>query len=308
MSNILNPSTAAGSSQQKNTLSDAQFSSYVRKQSVSAQESLNAGLTIKTKEGDLVTLNSNTYAQLDAFQYNSRGVLETDTGTAMVSKNHREITLTTGESFSFSVVGDLSEDELSDIEVIIKGIDEIISEMAQGDMDEAIATALSMGGYDTVSMYSADITYEKSYEMMTQTSAQQIEPELKSGSKSEQPLPEPSNLSDMVPNNNGQRTTTIEPFPDNYRPPKNKGNSLRNIDRFVEKMAKELEKHKDELVDKAQKPIDNLFNHHKKKAERNHGKETFSYNAIENAQKKMEKMIDKMASKIFKNYFSEFSI
>ncbi len=305
MSSIQNQSIAAGSSQQQKSLSDAQFSSYVRKQSLSAQESLNAGLTIKTKEGDLVTLTSNSYAQLDAFQYNNRGVLETDTGKAMVSQNHREITLTTGESFSFSVVGDLSEAELEDIEAIVKGIDEIISEMAEGDMDDAVATALSMGGYDTVSMYSADITYEKSYQMMSETSATTaaLEPEAKP-----EPLPEPANLSEMVPNNEGQMPTSLEPFPENFRPPKNKGNSLRNIDRFVEKMAKEMEKLDDKLVEKTQEPVDSLFNHHKKRAKKNHGKEISTYNAIENAQKKMEKIIDKMASKIFKNFFSEFSI
>ncbi len=56
MSTIVNQPLAAG----QNALSDAQFSSYVRKQSFHAYESLDAGLTIKTKEGDIVTLTSNS--------------------------------------------------------------------------------------------------------------------------------------------------------------------------------------------------------------------------------------------------------
>ncbi len=147
----------------QNALQDAQFSNTVKKQSLSAYESLDAGLTIKTKEGDLVTLTSNTHAGLDAFMYNGKGIVETGSGSAVVTQNQREITLTSGESFSFSVVGDLSEQELTDIESIVKGIDEVIAEMAEGDMDDALDKALSMGGYDTVSMYSADITYQRSY-------------------------------------------------------------------------------------------------------------------------------------------------
>ena len=51
---------------------------------------------------------------------------------------------------------------------IVKGIDEIISEMAEGDMDGAIVKALSMGDYDTVSMYSADISHEKFYSVRSE--------------------------------------------------------------------------------------------------------------------------------------------
>ncbi len=301
MSSIHNPSISAGSSQQQNTLSDAQFSSYVRKQSFRAQESLDAGLTIKTKEGDLVTLTSNTYAQLDSFQYNSRGVLETDTGTTMVSQNHREITLATGESFSFSVVGDLSEEELADIEDIVKGVDGIISEMTEGDMDEAVEKALSMGRYDTVSMYSADITYKKSYEMVSSTSGK------KAYLSPEQFMPGPADLSKRRPANE-YLPGSIESLPEDFNNLNRKGNSLSNIEQLIEKMTKELEKHEDKLVEKAQKPIDDLFNHHKNKVKNHHAKETSTYNAIDHAQKKMEKMIEKMASKIFENYFSEFSV
>ncbi len=304
MSSIHNPSIAAGSSQQQNALSDAQFSSYVRKQSLNIQESLDAGLTIKTKEGDFVTLTSNSYAQLDSFQYNSKGVLETDTGTAMVSQNHREITLTTGESFSFSVVGDLSEDELEDIGAIVKGIDGIISEMAEGDMDDAVDKALSMGGYDTVSMYSADITYKKSYEMVSETSTQKA---YLSPDQLDQSMYRPVDISEEIPTNKHQ-PGSFEAFPENFLPSKRKGNPLNNIEKIIEKMAKQLEKHEDNLVAKAMKPLDKLFNHHKRNEKNHHGKETSIHNAIENAQKEIEKMIEKMTSKMFKNYFSEFSV
>jgi len=171
MSSIQSGSLTAGPSLRQSALSDSQFSSYVKKQSYSAYESLDAGLTIKTREGDLVTLSSSTYSQLDAYMYNSRGVLQTDAGTVSTTLNQREITLESGERFTFSVSGNLSEEELQDIEAVVKGIDEVIAEMKAGDMDDALTAALSMGGYDTIEAYSADITHTRSYVATTEIEA-----------------------------------------------------------------------------------------------------------------------------------------
>jgi translation elongation factor EF-G len=171
MSSIQSGSLTAGPSLRQSALSDSQFSSYVKKQSYSAYESLDAGLTIKTREGDLVTLSSNTYSKLDAYMYDSRGVLQTDTGTVSTALNQREITLESGESFTFSVSGNLSEEELLDIEAVVKGIDGVIAEMKAGDMDDALNAALSMGGFDTIEAYSADITHTRSYAVTTEIEA-----------------------------------------------------------------------------------------------------------------------------------------
>lgn len=171
MSSIPSGSLTAGQSLRQSALSDSQFSSYVKKQSYSAYESLDAGLTIKTREGDLVTLSSNTYSKLDAYMYDSRGVLQTDAGTVSVTRNQREITLESGESFTFSVTGNLSEEELLDIEAVVKGIDGVIAEMKAGDMDDALTAALSMGGFDTIEAYSADITHARSYAVTTEIQA-----------------------------------------------------------------------------------------------------------------------------------------
>ncbi len=283
MSSIPNQSLMAGLSPRQNTLPDAQYSSYVRKQSFHAYESLDAGLTIKTKEGDLVTLTSSSTAELDAFMYDSKGVLQTDSGKAMVSQNIREITLTSGESFTFSVVGDLSEEELGDIEAIVKGIDEVISQMVQGDMDAAVSQALSMGGYDSVSMYAADITYQRSVSMTAEVQAQTIKP-----------LPE----AEVMPKEN----TYFE----NHRPRRKRHNSINDIDKFVEKMTKSLEKFEEKLVDKAHKPIDKLFRHHLEDVKQSKEEEISIYDAVDNARKQIEKMIDQMTGKMFKNQFSDF--
>ncbi len=301
MSSISNQPLLASAAPRQNYLSDAQFLSYVRKQSISAYENLDAGLTIQTKEGDLVTLTSNSYAQLDAHMYDSRGVLQTESGSAMVTQNRREITLTSGESFSFSVIGDLSEAELADIEAIVKGIDEVISEMVQGDMDDAVDKALSMGGYDTVSMYAADISYERSYQIVSQTTSQ-------TGAQTMGSIPEAQ--PEMLPKEESPAVSANKFFPENYTPGKQQESAIKNINKFIEKMTEQLAKHEAKLVDKAQKPIDKLFRHHledvKKDLDSDRDQKFSPYNAIDKVRQQIEKFIDKMAKKMFKDHFETF--
>ena len=301
MSSISNQPVVAGAVPRQNYFSDAQFSSYVRKQSISAYENLDAGLTIQTKEGDLVTLTSNSYAQLDAHMYDSRGILQTESGRAMVTQNTREITLASGESFSFSVVGDLSDAELADIEAIVKGIDEIISEMVQGDMDGAVEKALSMGGYDTVSMYAADISYERSYQIVSQTTSQ-------TGAQTMGSIPEAQ--PEMLPKEESPAVSANKFFPENYTPGKQQESAIKNINKFIEKITEQLAKHEAKLVDKAQKPIDKLFRHHledvKKDLDSDRDQKFSPYNAIDKVRQQIEKFIDKMAKKMFKDHFETF--
>jgi hypothetical protein len=138
---------------------------------VNSYESLDAGLTIQTREGDVVTLNASMFSELDAYEYNSQGEIAGKRGRASVAYSEREMTLSSGEQFTFKVQGDLSEEELKDIEAIVSGIDGIISEMAEGDMEEAVSKAMSMGNYDSISQFEADITMERSYSAYAQSNS-----------------------------------------------------------------------------------------------------------------------------------------
>jgi hypothetical protein len=296
MSYIPSQFNPAGLSSRQTVLPDAQFSSVVRQQSLSAQESLNAGLTIKTKEGDVVTLSSNTYAHLDAYSYNSKGLVQSEGGTAVASHNYREVTLSSGEQFSFSVVGDLNEQELEDIEAIVKDIDEIIEEMAKGDMNDAVALALNMGGYDSVSAYSADITYERSYSPTSQTQMEQAA------------LTEET-ISDPVSENNvlappERPIPPVEPFPENTRPWRRKSHSVKNIDHFIEKMAEKFEAMEDRPLAKSKDPVDRLFDHHLNKTKNNKGRGNSEAAVLSEARKQVEKLIEQLTQKVFDQYMS----
>ncbi len=135
---------------------------------VKSYSSLDAGLTIQTREGDVVTLSTSQSSELEAYEYSSQGLVTNEGGYAAASYNVREITLSTGETFAFTVEGDLSEEELKDIESIITGVDGIIGEMMEGDMQEAVSQAMSMGYYDSISSYEADITVQYGYAMYSQ--------------------------------------------------------------------------------------------------------------------------------------------
>lgn len=136
--------------------------------SVASYSSLDAGLTIQTREGDMVTLSTSQYSDLEAYEYSSRGVVSNEDGYAAASYNRREITLITGETFSFAVEGDLNEEELEDIESIIIGVDNIIGEMMEGDLQDAVSQAMRMGHYDSISSYEADITVKSGYAMYSE--------------------------------------------------------------------------------------------------------------------------------------------
>ena len=162
----MSPISSTGPVQGQTGYAGAQVS-----RSLTSREEMNADVTIKTREGDLVTLSANSFNQMDAHSYDSQGVLATDKGIVAVAHHGREITLSTGESFSFTVQGDLNEEELADIEAILLGVDEVMGEMTGDDMEGAMARAVELGmkQFDSVAAYSADLSHVRAY---SQTSVQ----------------------------------------------------------------------------------------------------------------------------------------
>ncbi len=268
--NSISDNSSPGLLQNRGNLQNAQFSSHSRKQTVNAYESLDTGLTIQTREGDIVTLSSNSFSELNASEYNSRGEIRTDFGNALVTQHTREITLTTGEQFSFSVQGDLNEQELADIEAIVRGVDGIVAEVMEGDMDEAIEKAMSMGNYSSVSMYSADISYERSYAVTQETS-----------SISHGPLP------------NSVQDAGIS-------------NTPKHVAHLVDKMAKFLEKQEEKLLAKAQQPLSALFDQLMKNKADTEEQKIPVYDALKIAGEQLDQIINDRLKKIFETTLDGF--
>ncbi len=135
-----------------------------KREALQASENKSLELSLTTKEGDIVTLSTDSFMDFASLSYDKSGRVSNDYETASARVSSREMTLTSGSQFTFSVQGSLSEGELDDIENIMKKLDEVMYEMSTGDIDEAMANALEMGeGYDTVSGFSADLNYSSSY-------------------------------------------------------------------------------------------------------------------------------------------------
>ena len=230
---------------------------YERKQSLSSTERLDVGLTLQTREGDVVTLRSGSYSRMDAFLYDSRGALYTDTGRILVNQSVREITLASGESFFFSVEGDLSEEEFKDIEAVVKGIDQVISRMKAGEMGEAVDAALSMGEYATVSGFSADITLEK-----TQTLASSIA----------------AGYSDRASGYGYARN------------PLESGNSG-PADQWLAKMMEPVASMNQKLWTQIPKPVNRLFTHHLRGVGNAFGQDHALYRILEKTGERMDRLI-----------------
>lgn len=292
MNNISNQFPLAGLSNRQNPLSDYRSASYVREQSIKSQESLDTGLVIQTKDGDQVTLTSNSFSQMDAYMYDSKGIIQTDSGTAAFSHNVREVTLASGQSFSFTVEGELSEDELEDIDSIIKGLDGVISEMKDGDMSGALDKALNMGNYDTVSSFAADISYQRSYEMSSAVTATatQFQPAAEKVPKDQENI----------------AATAAGPAPElNAFQGKKKG--IMDFDKFFKKMVKQFEAHEDKQVGLAKDPINKLFKHHLDEIGKDDDASKAIYSALETAMNEIDSLIQEKVNTIFSNQLSEFA-
>ena len=141
---------------------------------VSASRDIDSEIMIKTKEGDVVTLSSKSFHDFESILYDREGrVQNADGSAAKTSLSYRRMTLSAGESFEFTVKGDLSKEELDDIEEIVSDIDGVLEQMTEGDMKDAVGLAMEMGGYDSVARLSADLSVEQTYRSVSQSSLTQ---------------------------------------------------------------------------------------------------------------------------------------
>lgn len=238
MSNIPHNQFSPAQFPNKQLPAEYQSAAYAKELSFNSKQSSNTDLVIETKEGDTVTLSANSFSEMSAYMYSSKGYAQTEEGTAKFSMNQRQITLSSGRSFSFSVQGDLSEDELEDIEEIVKGLDGVMSEMRDGDMAGAMEKAVTIGSYDSISAYSADLTFERSYEVTAAVaaSAQHIAPQEGQPGKPE-------------------------------KPGLQEGRTRIDFESFFDKLIEQLEKQEEKLLKLVQSPLNKLFEHHLEETE-----------------------------------------
>lgn len=257
----------------------------VQQQSLSLSRTENVDLAIKTRDGDIVTLKLNSFSELESFSYDSKGKVNSENSEVSSTLSHRSMSLNSGSSFTFSVQGDLSREELDDIEEIVKTIDDIVADMASNNMDEAVETALGMGGYETVSQFTADLRTTSSYRMETSAAS----------TTQYDALPARETQYGVSPARELQHGTV---------PPVSFFE--KEAEKLVERMTKELglkthnPKNGKLFPEKAKSAVDQLFNHHLNELGQKGEKHTSMYKTLSHAQKEMQKEIDQMLKQQFR--------
>jgi len=243
MSSISNYGLSSGGVQSRGTLGE--FGSLSEKrEALQASENKSLELSLTTNEGDTVTLSAGSFMEFASLSYDKSGRISNGSQSASASLSSREMTLASGSQFTFSVKGSLSDQEMDDIESIVKTLDEVINKMSTGNMDDAVSKALEMqDGYESISGFEADLSYSSAYRFEQEMAKQ----EYYSASDSE-------NQGDSTVLGTGlAQEETLPDVP------------IDSSRRIMDMMLKELEKLKEEnqvIPQKAAEPVDQLLTHH----------------------------------------------
>ncbi len=226
--------------------------------SLSKNESLELSLT--TKEGDVVTLSTESFMDFASLSYDKSGSVSDGYQTKSAAFSSREMTLASGSRFSFSVQGNLSEDELNDIENLVKTLDEVAYSMSTGDMDEAMETAMGMSeGYDSISGFEADLSFSSAYRYEKESASQQSY--ANGGGRGN-----PNSLGESQ----GAYTPDLRSMTEAFNNDNGDTGEMRSLladssSRLLEMMLEELDKMKEKgetVPTRAADPVDQLLAHH----------------------------------------------
>jgi len=136
---------------------------------VSARQSESKAITIKTAEGDTVTLSFSQQSEMDYLGYQHLGYQKAlawgDQGAMgqwqRSSLAGEQLYLGHNSELSISVEGDLSAEELEDITQAVQAVDKMMQGLLYGDKSGQGVTALKDLDLDTLAGIKADYSYSR---------------------------------------------------------------------------------------------------------------------------------------------------
>ena len=120
-------------------------------------------ITINTSEGDVVTISS--FEEFHTGYYSYQDVASGSGNISLQEKKQLEIS--TAKTFSLSVEGDLSKQEIKDIKKSLKLVSKILSGYQSGDIKKVLKNVSKIGNLDTIANLEAamqqvsSISYEQ---------------------------------------------------------------------------------------------------------------------------------------------------
>lgn len=119
-------------------------------------------ITLVTDEGDRVSIQKAQGASLDylAFDY-TEGLKD-----KMRSVSSEEAKLQRFGSFEISVEGDLSQEEMKDIQKVLKGLDQVMKDLKSGNLEEVLKQSTQLlKNRDTLSSLEAVLQFSQELEI-----------------------------------------------------------------------------------------------------------------------------------------------
>ena len=142
---------------------------------LSSYQQKNADITIVTADGDRVTLSADSERQASYLTYNclARGV------DAMAQFQGKRYSVEVNRELSITIEGNLSKEELQDIQKAIKTIDKIMQQVLLGNTENALAMTHDVSSMESISGFSASLEIENavSFEQRTMVETQTSFPE-----------------------------------------------------------------------------------------------------------------------------------
>ena len=139
--------------------------SQINHASIASEQSTD--ITIMTEEGDKVTLSSDIQIDASLTTYNSKAL----TNTTYAESRGKLLSFDVNRQIDIAVEGDLNDQEMEEIEKVLKAISEMIDDFLSGNKDQSAESTGSFADLTTISNVEAEFEIKKSLSLVNFSSA-----------------------------------------------------------------------------------------------------------------------------------------
>ena len=134
---------------------------------VQAETHTSTDFAFVTAEGDKVTLSTDSLAQAVYTSYDAHGRLRGQ----RLDVHAETLQLTSAQNSALTVEGDLSQEELEDIQQVLDTIGELAGDLFAGELDKPLSEAFDLDEFDALSSVDATLEYSQSVTVSQLTQA-----------------------------------------------------------------------------------------------------------------------------------------
>ena len=114
-------------------------------------------IALVTAEGDKITISAKSSLQAEFASYDYRGRLN----GGVANLQGQSLQVSAENSFSIAVDGDLSKEELKDIQKLVAKIEKLGANFFSRPLENSLAKTLELGNLDSIASFEANLSYSK---------------------------------------------------------------------------------------------------------------------------------------------------